>query len=190
VAEPVIEIHEHDHGDELDIHDHPDIQGDPLSTMRHSTAHIMAEAVLGLFPDAKIGIGPVIEHGFYYDFLLPRALSPDDLGVIEERMRAIIAKDTPFIKTEVPKPEALQMFHDQPFKSELISEIQDPEVRIYNQGGFTDLCRGPHMPSTGKVGAFKLLSVAGRTGAARKTARCSSASTARPSSRRRNSTRT
>ncbi|MBI4499139.1 MAG: threonine--tRNA ligase [Chloroflexi bacterium] len=132
-----------------------------LGTMRHSAAHIMAEAVLSLFPDAKIGIGPVIENGFYYDFLLPRALTPDDLAAVEARMREIIAADAPFVRTEVDKEMAKKLLADQPFKVELITEIPDEQVRIYEQHGFADLCRGPHVPSTGKVGAFKLLNVAG-----------------------------
>ncbi len=134
---------------------------DPLDTMRHSTAHIMAEAVISLFPEAKVGIGPTIEHGFYYDFDLPRPLTTEDMQVIEERMRAIIAGDRSFSYRDIPKDEALELFADQPYKQEIIEAIEDQQVRIYNQGGFTDLCRGPHIDRTAKVGAFKLLHVAG-----------------------------
>ena len=137
------------------------VHNDSLDTMRHSAAHIMAEAVLSLFPDAKIGFGPTIEHGFYYDFLLPRALSPDDLEAVDGRMRGIIAADAPFERTEVDKETAKQILVGQDFKIETIDEIPDEQVRIYQQHGFNDLCRGPHLPSTGRVGAFKLLSVAG-----------------------------
>ena len=134
---------------------------DPLDTMRHSTAHIMAEAVISLFPEAKVGIGPTIEHGFYYDFDLPRPLTTEDMEVIEAQMRAIIAGDRSFSYRDIPKDEALELFADQPYKQEIIEAIEDEQVRIYNQGGFTDLCRGPHVDRTAKVGAFKLLQVAG-----------------------------
>ncbi|MBI2886262.1 MAG: threonine--tRNA ligase, partial [Chloroflexi bacterium] len=134
---------------------------DPLDTMRHSTAHIMAEAVLSLFPEAKIGIGPTIEHGFYYDFDLPRPLTPEDLAVIEGKMRESIAADSPFSFEDIDKEGAQRLFAGQPYKLEIIQAIPDPQVRVYTQGGFTDLCRGPHVSSTGQVGAFKLLSVAG-----------------------------
>src|ERR1051325_5659253 len=121
------------------------VHDDSLDTMRHSAAHIMAEAVLSLFPDAKIGFGPTIEHGFYYDFLLSRALTPEDLGAIEGRMREIIAADAPFERIEVDKDQAKEMLAGQDFKIETIDEIPDEQVRIYQQHGFTDLCRGPHV---------------------------------------------
>ncbi len=132
-----------------------------LETMRHSASHIMAEAVLSLFPDAKFGIGPAIENGFYYDFELPRRLTPEDLPVIEARMREIIKKDLPFTCTSIGKKEALTLFAAQPYKIELINEVPDENVSIYREGNFTDLCRGPHVGSTGEVKAFKLLSIAG-----------------------------
>ena len=134
---------------------------DFLDMMRHSTAHIMAEAVLSLFPDAKIGIGPTIEHGFYYDFDLPRPLTPEDLGAIEQKMRERIAQDVPFTYEDVAKDAARKLFAGQPYKLEIIDAIADEKVRIYTQGSFTDLCRGPHVPSTGQVKSFKLLNVAG-----------------------------
>jgi threonyl-tRNA synthetase len=132
-----------------------------LEAMRHSASHVMAEAVLSMFPDAKFGIGPTIENGFYYDFELPRTLTPDDLPVIEAKMKEIVAADTPFVHEEVTKDDARKLFAAQPYKLELIDEIPDETVTIYRQGSFTDLCRGPHVSSTGEIGAFKLLSIAG-----------------------------
>ena len=141
----------------------PDRKGDSdrLYRMRHSAAHIMAEAVLDLFPGAKFAIGPPIEHGFYYDFDLPRALSPEDLGIIEERMRGTIAADHPFVHREVDKEEARRLFADQPYKLELIEGIEAEQVSLYQHGPFTDLCEGPHVDRTGQVGAFKLANIAG-----------------------------
>jgi threonyl-tRNA synthetase len=121
----------------------------------------MAEAVQAIFPDAKFGIGPAIKDGFYYDFDLPRSLTPDDLPLIEAKMREIIATDKPFLQREVPKEEARQIFSAQPYKLELIDEIPDEVVSLYQQGDFVDLCRGPHVGSSGEIKAFKLLSVAG-----------------------------
>ncbi|MFC1946622.1 threonine--tRNA ligase [Chloroflexota bacterium] len=132
-----------------------------LETMRHSASHIMAEAVLSMFPDAKFGIGPAIENGFYYDFELLRSLTPDDLPVIEEKMNEIVKSNTPFEKDEVSKEEARKLFSSQPYKLELIDELEDEKVGIYRQGTFTDLCRGPHVDNTGQVKAFKLTSIAG-----------------------------
>jgi threonyl-tRNA synthetase len=132
-----------------------------LELLRHSAAHVMAEAVQAIFPDARFGIGPAIKDGFYYDFELPRSLTPDDLPVIEAKMREIIAADKPFLRREVPKEEARQLFATQPYKLELISELPDEVVSLYQQGDFVDLCRGPHVASSGEIKAFKLLSVAG-----------------------------
>ena len=132
-----------------------------LSIMRHSAAHVMAGAVVSIFPDAKFGIGPAIENGFYYDFELPRSLNPDDLLSIETKMNEIIAADMPFVRQEVDKEEARRLFAQQPYKLELIDELPDEKVSIYQQGSFVDLCRGPHLGSTGEVGAFKLVSIAG-----------------------------
>ncbi|MEE8373166.1 MAG: threonine--tRNA ligase [Dehalococcoidia bacterium] len=129
--------------------------------MRHSAAHIMAEAVASLFPEAKLGIGPATADGFYYDFDLPRSLTPDDLDSIEARMRELIASDSPFVHEEVDKESARKTFGSQPYKLELIGELPDEEVTIYRQRSFVDLCRGPHVASTGEVKAFKLLSIAG-----------------------------
>jgi threonyl-tRNA synthetase len=129
--------------------------------MRHSASHVMAEAVLSIFPDAKFGIGPAIEDGFYYDFDLPRPLTPDDLPVIEEKMSQIIKADLPFNHREITKAEAKKLFAAQPYKLELIDEIPDEKVGIYEQGNFVDLCRGPHVKSTGEIKAFKLTNIAG-----------------------------
>ncbi|MBP1730096.1 MAG: thrS, partial [Deltaproteobacteria bacterium] len=131
--------------------------------VRHSTAHVMAQAVKELFPKTKITIGPAIEAGFYYDFDYPPGFTEDDLPRIEEKMREIINKDLPIQRKVVKKAEAIDLFAKwgEDFKVELITEIGDEEVSIYFQDGFTDLCRGPHLPSTGKIPAFKLLSLAG-----------------------------
>ena len=135
-----------------------------LAMIRHSMAHVMAEAVLEMFPDAQIAIGPSIENGFYYDFELPRQLVESDLEEISARMKAIIASGKEFRRIEVSRDEARKMFAAQKFKLELLDAIPEGEtVTIYNQGGFTDLCRGPHVESTKQLNAdaFKLLSIAG-----------------------------
>lgn len=130
---------------------------------RHSTSHVMAHAVKELFPDAKLAIGPATEDGFYYDFDLPRALTPEDLERIEERMRGIIKKDSVFRRRVLPRAEAIELFSKagEVYKVELLNEITDDTVTIYEEGNFFDLCRGPHLSSTGMVRAFKLLSIAG-----------------------------
>jgi len=133
-----------------------------LEMIRHSASHIMAEAVMSLFPGVKLGIGPSIDDGFYYDFELPRALTPEDLPHIEDAMKGIVNGDIAFCREEVDKDEARRIFADQPYKQELIDDIPDGDsLSIYRQGDFVDLCRGPHVCSTGKVKAFKLLNVAG-----------------------------
>jgi threonyl-tRNA synthetase len=134
---------------------------DRLEVMRHSASHIMAEAVLALFPDVKFGIGPATAEGFYYDFDLPRSLTPDDLSAIEVKMHEIVAADHPFLSEEVGKETARQLFESQPYKMELIDELPDDVLSVYRQGSFVDLCRGPHVASTGDVKAVKLLSLAG-----------------------------
>ncbi|MFC1990535.1 threonine--tRNA ligase [Chloroflexota bacterium] len=136
-------------------------EDEKLETMRHSAAHVMAEAVLSVFPDAKFGIGPAIEDGFYYDFDLPRSLTLDDIPVIENKMSEIIASDLPFIRKEMAKEEAQRLFVPQPYKLELLAEIPDDKVSVYQQGSFVDLCRGPHVSSSGEIKAFKLISIAG-----------------------------
>ncbi|MBN2443252.1 MAG: threonine--tRNA ligase [Spirochaetales bacterium] len=135
-----------------------------LLKIRHSFSHVMAEAVLAMFPSAKVAIGPAIEHGFYYDFDLPRSLTPEDLEKIEANMREIIAGNHEFVRKVVNKKEALELFKDQPFKKELIDELPpEDEISVYTQNSFIDLCRGPHVENTKDLnsGAFKLLSVAG-----------------------------
>ena len=134
-----------------------------LQVLRHSASHVMAEAVLELFPDAKLGIGPAIENGFYYDFDLPRPLTPDDLDQITELMKESIRARQPFVRREVSQEEARTLFKEQPYKLELIDEMPDGEViSTYQHGDFCDLCRGPHLESTGglKWNAFALLSTA------------------------------
>lgn len=136
---------------------------DRLDTMRHSTAHVMASAVLDLFPNAKLGIGPAIHDGFYYDFDLPRPLTPADLAAIEERMRSQVAADLPFERSEIGRDEAVaqEQAAGQDYKAEIISELPPGEViSFYRHGSFNDLCRGPHLASTGEIGPFKLLNSA------------------------------
>ncbi len=143
-----------------------------LDAMRHSAAHVMAEAVVGLFPDAQLGIGPSIDDGFYYDFLLSRPLTPDDLAAIEAGMRASIAADHRFVREEVPFAEGRALFErrHQPFKVEILDDLATraresgeplPPTSTYEHGSFIDLCKGPHVASTGKIGPFKLMTVAG-----------------------------
>ncbi|OGZ35112.1 MAG: threonine--tRNA ligase [Candidatus Portnoybacteria bacterium RBG_13_41_18] len=140
-----------------------------LDILRHSTAHILASVVLDMFPEAKFGIGPTIENGFYYDFDLPRTLIPEDLPLLEEKMRAIIKQNATFEKTEIDAKKAETLFKKakQPYKVELIKDLIKTEkakkVTIYKTGSFIDLCRGPHIDSTGEIkpDAFKLLKIAG-----------------------------
>jgi len=132
-----------------------------LETLRHSTAHIMAQAVKELYPETKITIGPSIKDGFYYDFDRDTPFAVEDLEKIEKKMNEIIKSNLSFERMEVSKDEARKIFKAEGYKIELINEIPDEKVSIYKQGNFIDLCRGPHLPSTGKVKSFKLLSVAG-----------------------------
>ncbi|MBN1835429.1 MAG: threonine--tRNA ligase, partial [Spirochaetales bacterium] len=137
---------------------------DRLLKIRHSTAHVMAEAVLELYPGTKIAIGPAIENGFYYDFDLPETIKEEELPEIERRMKKIIGGRHSFLRRTVSREEALELFRDQPYKQELIRELPEgEEISTYTQNSFTDLCRGPHVESTGelKADAFKLLSIAG-----------------------------
>jgi threonyl-tRNA synthetase len=135
-----------------------------LARIRHSTAHVMAEAVRELFPGTRVAIGPAIEEGFYYDFELPRPLKTEDLPRIEERMRGIMSEQRRFQKRVVSREEARELFREEPYKLELIRDLPEgEEISLYSQGGFTDLCRGPHVASTRELpaDAFKLLSIAG-----------------------------
>ena len=151
-------------------------EGSHLYKLRHSTAHVMAQAVLDKFPEAKIAIGPAIEDGFYYDFDLPRPLTPDDLSAIETRMREIIKGNFAFKREVVDAAKARELFKEQPFKIELINDLEKgtqdehgnavsekPELSIYQHDNFIDLCRGPHVDNTGEIPpkGFKLLTVAG-----------------------------
>ncbi len=134
-----------------------------LEAYRHTASHVMAQAVKRLHPDARLAIGPAIEDGFYYDFGLPGALSSDDLPAIEEEMARIVEEDLPIVRRELPRGEAAGLFsgRGEDYKVELIEDIDDDMVTVYEQGEFVDLCRGPHLASTGPLKAFKLLSVAG-----------------------------
>jgi threonyl-tRNA synthetase len=136
-----------------------------LALLRHDCAHVMAEAVLELFPETQVTIGPAIENGFYYDFHRETAFSEDDLATIEKRMHEIVDRDEPIIRNVWTRDEAVAFYkkNDEPFKIELVEAIPaDQTVTFYQQGDFIDLCRGPHLPSTGKLGhAFKLMKVAG-----------------------------
>jgi threonyl-tRNA synthetase len=129
----------------------------------HSTSHIMAHAVKDLFPDVKVTIGPAIEEGFYYDFDKPAPFTPDDLEKIEKRMKEIIKSKSRFSARFLPKQDAINLFKEkgEDYKVQLLQEISDESVSLYDEGGFTDLCRGPHIPDASKIKAFKLLSVAG-----------------------------
>ena len=137
-----------------------------LQTVRHSCAHVMAEAVLRLFPGTKIAIGPAIDNGFYYDFDFPTdtKFTEADFPAVEKEMRKILAGNHEFVRKEVSKAEALELFKDQPYKVELINDFPDGEtISTYEQDGYLDLCRGPHVESTKEINqqAFKLMSVAG-----------------------------
>ena len=135
-----------------------------LETLRHSTAHVMAAAVLDLFPGTVIGIGPATDEGFYYDFGFQDRLLPEQLPKIEARMHEIVKAQTPFVKEEVPRANAVALFErlHQPLKVELIEEkVTEPNARLYRTGDFVDLCLGPHVANAGKLGAFRLLSIAG-----------------------------
>ena len=135
-----------------------------LDVIRHSTAHLLAYAVKELFPDAQVTIGPVIEHGFYYDFSYTRPFTPEDLEKIEKKMAEIVNRDLPIIRKVLPRNDAVKYFKSikENYKAEIIESIPaDQEVSLYTEGEFTDLCRGPHVPSTGKLKVFKLMKVAG-----------------------------
>jgi threonyl-tRNA synthetase len=142
---------------------------DGLHVLRHSTAHVMAQAVCDLFPEAKYAMGPAVEDGFYYDFELPESLAGADLSKIDRRMRQIIKANQPFVREEITRAEAKERFAAQPFKVEIIEGLEEAAaevgagdmVSIYRNGEWADLCMGPHVPSTGKLGVFKLTNVAG-----------------------------
>ncbi len=134
-----------------------------VDIVRHSTSHVMAEAVKQLFPGVKVTIGPSIEHGFYYDFDYERPFRDEDLPRIQAKMEEIVKQDLPFTRTEMSREEAIQRFRSQGenYKVELLEDMDSDRVSLYNQGAFTDLCRGPHIPSTGRIKAFQLTKTAG-----------------------------
>ncbi|MDP6494172.1 MAG: threonine--tRNA ligase, partial [Dehalococcoidia bacterium] len=130
--------------------------------MRHSASHIMADAVVHLFPEAKLAIGPPTDDGFYYDFQVSRPFTPEDLEAIDAYIRETITSDLPFQREELSREDALNMFAEQPFKLEIIDELPPNEaISVYRHGHFADLCQGPHVDSTGQISAYKLLNVAG-----------------------------
>jgi threonyl-tRNA synthetase len=139
------------------------IEQGKMEIIRHSASHVMASAVQSLFPDVKLGIGPAIEDGFYYDFQLSRNLTPEDLPIIEKKMQEIIKEGQSFTRENISKDEAEKLFQDQPYKIELINDLKDGEISIYRTGNFVDLCVGPHVESTKEipVNAFKLDKIAG-----------------------------
>ena len=139
-------------------------KSEKLPLLRHSIAHIMAEAVMNLFPGTKVAIGPAVEHGFYYDFDLPTSITQDDLARIEKEMRRLLSTPQNFVKEIVSRQQALELFKDQPYKCELINDLpQDAEISIYRSGNFFDLCRGPHVANSKEINAqsFKLQKIAG-----------------------------
>lgn len=139
-------------------------KSEKLPLLRHSIAHIMAEAVMNLFPGTKVAIGPAVEHGFYYDFDLPTSITQDDLARIEKEMRRLLSTPQNFVKEIVSRQQALELFKDQPYKCELIDDLpQDAEISIYRSGNFVDLCRGPHVANSKEINAqsFKLQKIAG-----------------------------
>ncbi len=141
-----------------------DRDADGLEVIRHSTAHLLAYAVKAIFPEAQVTIGPVIENGFYYDFSYKRAFTPEDLVAIENKMTELAKKDEPVTRQVLPRDEAVAYFKsiNEHYKAEIIASIPaDQDVSLYTEGSFTDLCRGPHVPSTGKLKAFKLMKLAG-----------------------------
>ena len=133
-----------------------------LDVLRHSTAHVLATAVRSLYPEAKIGFGPPITDGFYYDFEVPKPFTPDDIEAIEKAMAEVVAADQEFAREEVDRAGANARFTDDPLKLERLAELGDDEtISVYTNGSFFDLCRGPHIPSTGRIKHFKLLHAAG-----------------------------
>ncbi|MCK6372324.1 MAG: threonine--tRNA ligase, partial [Gammaproteobacteria bacterium] len=150
--------------DDADLAIVTDKEPDGLEIIRHSTAHLLAQAVKALFPAAQVTIGPVIENGFYYDFAFERAFTPEDLAAIEAKMKELARADQQVSRRVLPRSEAIRLFDSigERYKAEIIGAIPDgDDIRIYSQGEWFDLCRGPHVPSTGKLKAFKLTKVAG-----------------------------
>ncbi|PIE70325.1 MAG: threonine--tRNA ligase [Deltaproteobacteria bacterium] len=131
-----------------------------IEVLRHTAAHVMAQAILRLYPEARLAIGPVVENGFYYDIDMP-PISEDAFKKIEDEMRKVVNAKFPIVRKEIPKAEALSACTDEPYKTELIENLDDGTITFYEQGEFSDLCRGPHLPHTGMVKAFKLMRVSG-----------------------------
>ena len=151
-------------GADADVAIVTDKDADGLDVIRHSTAHLLAYAVKDLFPDAQVTIGPVIEDGFYYDFSYKRPFTPDDLAAIEKRMGELAKKDEPVTRSLMPRDEAVKYFESmgEHYKAEIIASIPSEQpISLYAEGGFVDLCRGPHVPSTGRLKVFKLMKLAG-----------------------------
>jgi threonyl-tRNA synthetase len=151
-----------DHDAEIAIITERDEEG--LDVIRHSTSHLMAQAVKQLYPEAQVTIGPVIEDGFYYDFSYKEAFTPDDLDKIQKRMEEIVKQDLPVVREEISRDAGIELFRDmgEVYKAEILEDIPQGEtLSVYRQGDFVDLCRGPHVPSTGKLKAFKLMKLAG-----------------------------
>jgi threonyl-tRNA synthetase len=151
-----------DHDAEIAIITERDEEG--LDVIRHSTSHLMAQAVKQLYPEAQVTIGPVIEDGFYYDFSYKEAFTPDDLDKIQKRMEEIVKQDLPVVREEISRDAGIELFRDmgEVYKAEILEDIPQGEIlSVYRQGDFVDLCRGPHVPSTGKLKAFKLMKLAG-----------------------------
>ena len=144
---------------ELKIITFKDAEGKEI--FRHSSSHLMAQAIKNLYPDVKFAIGPAVDEGFYYDIDLDEKLTPEDLVKIEEEMKKIVDGDIKIERDEVSKKEALNLFNDNPYKQELIKEIKDEKISIYKQGNFIDFCRGPHVQRTSQIGAAKLLEASG-----------------------------
>ena len=134
-----------------------------LEVYRHSSSHLMAYAVKELFDHVKVAIGPVIEDGFYYDFDTPHAITPEDFPAIEKKMQELIDRDLPFERQVLPQPEAVRLFGEQgeTYKKELVEGLTGETITAYKVGDFVDLCRGPHIPSSGRIKAFRLTGVAG-----------------------------
>jgi threonyl-tRNA synthetase len=148
-----------DGGGELEIVTRDSSEG--LEVLRHSTAHAMAQAILELYPGSKLTIGPPIENGFFYDIEVNGRITDEDLPRIEERMREIVARDLPIEREEISKAEVRRLYADNPYKLEIIEDLEDGDISVYRQGDFFDLCRGPHVPNTGGLGAFRLQNIAG-----------------------------
>jgi threonyl-tRNA synthetase len=148
-----------DGGGEFEIITKDSAEG--LEILRHSTAHAMAQAILELYPGSKLTIGPPIENGFFYDIEVAGRITDEDLSRIEERMREIVERDLSIEREAVSKAEVERLYADNPYKLEIIEDLEDGDISVYRQGDFFDLCRGPHVPSTGRLGAFKLQNVAG-----------------------------